>query len=479
MELSHSLSLIVTEISALKKKKKNANGSSGSLMVAKSPLNSVSANYTAKGTKSEPAESDHSSEKEHESESESETEVHDVDTEDDDSADKMEAFVRSVSDGLKDEKPCAIEASKRIEDKYLISLSSSTTNSDEELDEDNDEDENIEVSFVAGPSPKTRVNVLSSRTRYLVVDALGSLGRRFRRCPFTSNVEVRKHARVPIVAMTTRFGFDVDVGIGGHVGTDTSSYATSQVTRFKSFAPLVLVLKIMLQQNDLDKPFTGGLGSYKLYVLVAYHLEQRLASGENDNPAEALVSFFRRYGGCENAKRIKRKSAVTDLAKLDSIECDGGLVELNSVFKLSDCLELFRLCNEKVMSMKNFDLSGVSVLAQLIDHVKLCTQRESCRKQSEVQPQQNNFQRMFNRVAKKGKEAAPPKMPAKSKKRKRSEEGRSPLATRTKKNRLEQNGKHQHSIRIFLENATKNRKKKKKQNRDKGKRGSAMASIDI
>jgi hypothetical protein len=39
-----------------------------------------------------------------------------------------------------------------------------------------------------------------------------------------------------------------------------------------SFAPIVLVLKVLMVQQGLDKPFTGGLGSYKLYVLVAHHV---------------------------------------------------------------------------------------------------------------------------------------------------------------------------------------------------------------
>ena len=39
-----------------------------------------------------------------------------------------------------------------------------------------------------------------------------------------------------------------------------------------SFAPIVLLLKVLMAQQDFDKPFTGGLGSYKLYVLVAYHV---------------------------------------------------------------------------------------------------------------------------------------------------------------------------------------------------------------
>lgn len=51
-----------------------------------------------------------------------------------------------------------------------------------------------------------------------------------------------------------------------HLNTDVH-YACN-----RSFAPIVLVLKVLMVQQGLDKPFTGGLGSYKLYVLVAHHV---------------------------------------------------------------------------------------------------------------------------------------------------------------------------------------------------------------
>ena len=84
-----------------------------------------------------------------------------------------------------------------------------------------------------------------------------------------------------------------------------------------SFATTVLFLKVLMSQQGFDKPFTGGLGSYKLYVLVAFHvsatiilrllrvlssikasslcrgtiyqLERHLANGGTDRPAEVLI----------------------------------------------------------------------------------------------------------------------------------------------------------------------------------------------
>jgi non-canonical poly(A) RNA polymerase PAPD5/7 len=72
--------------------------------------------------------------------------------------------------------------------------------------------------------------------------------------------------------MTTRFGFDSDLALGGHNGMDTSQYVKKLIQKYDSYATVVLFLKILLQQTSLDKPFTGGLGSYKLYVLVANHV---------------------------------------------------------------------------------------------------------------------------------------------------------------------------------------------------------------
>ena len=94
-----------------------------------------------------------------------------------------------------------------------------------------------------------------------------------------------------------------------------------------SFSPVVLLLKVVMAQQGLDPPFTGGLGSYKLYVLVAYHvsmefdyvslqycvripwivlplltrnhsflpiysqIECHLANGGNDRPSEILLRY--------------------------------------------------------------------------------------------------------------------------------------------------------------------------------------------
>jgi hypothetical protein len=112
---------------------------------------------------------------------------------------------------------------------------------------DSEQDDDFQVSFVvsqraAPPVSSTTTTAASSssvmvgpqgETRKLVLGALKRLGRQLWKSPVIHTVEVRKHARVPIIATGTHLGFESDIALGGHNGTDTSQYASTQAQRFK------------------------------------------------------------------------------------------------------------------------------------------------------------------------------------------------------------------------------------------------------
>jgi DNA polymerase sigma len=135
---------------------------------------------------------------------------------------------------------------------------------------DTENDEDLQVLFVSQPSKSQQAQ--QQYPRRMAVNALAALGKILYRNPILHTVVVRRNARVPIIVISTQFGFEGDIALGGHNGADTSQYANAQVEKYASFAPIVVFLKILLGQQELDKPFTGGLGSYKLYVLVAHHV---------------------------------------------------------------------------------------------------------------------------------------------------------------------------------------------------------------
>jgi len=207
----------------------------------------------------------------------------------------------------------------------------------------------------------------TGKLKKLVVKALYPIGRLLTRAKFTTSMEVRRHAKVPIINVQTMLGVEIDIGIGGHNGVDTSAYARRLVKLYKSFSYVVVLLKILLNQSDLDKPYTGGLGSYKLYVLVAHHIECHLKSGKKDRPSEILMAFFYRYadhggGGDDsfednhtlNTTAIPKiitatNTPITDLTQNINVASHDGVAELKAVFKLHHVTRLFRLTYERLI----------------------------------------------------------------------------------------------------------------------------------
>lgn len=192
---------------------------------------------------------------------------------------------------------------------------------------------------------------------------------------------------------------------------------------------MVLLLKVLLAQQDLDKPFTGGIGSYKLYVMVAYHLQQHLALGGTDRPGEVLMAFLFRFGHVyghnvddQTRTKLTKNTALQycyrkgrDNDNHDSCNSDGddnGLVaaeaDLSNVFMLEQCMHLFQKSWERLWarmrlgsSIKDGDsetgCAGAnarnkreSLLMDLIDTKRLHTERQECKRMATFAEQQHN-----------------------------------------------------------------------------------------
>jgi hypothetical protein len=153
-----------------------------------------------------------------------------------------------------------------------------------------------------------------------------------------------------------------------------------------SFATVVLVLKVLLHQQDLDKPFTGGLGSYKLYVLVAYHIQQHLALGGSDRPGEVLIAFFFRYGNVKGHDvDDQNRTMLSQHVALQ--EESGCIADLSNVFQLEHCVSLFKNCWARLWKLANaFSAkkcgANDSLLASFVHGVRLREEREECLRKS-------------------------------------------------------------------------------------------------
>jgi hypothetical protein len=186
-----------------------------------------------------------------------------------------------------------------------------------------------------------------------------------------------------------------------------------------SFATVILVLKVVLAQQGLDAPFTGGLGSYKLYVLLAHHLQQHLVMGGLDRPAEVLVSFFFRYGNVKGHNVDDR--VRTRLSQDVGIEDRNGCVaDLSNVFLLGHCVDLFKNCWIRLWKLANhYDREDKAVeeslMAHLVEPSRLYRERQQCLRTAEKsafkprRPANGTAQALGNTGTRKSSPAAPSK----------------------------------------------------------------------
>lgn len=136
--------------------------------------------------------------------------------------------------------------------------------------------------------------------RKVASNQLGKLARNARkRCPWMKKLEVRRFAKVPIINFIhRRTQIEVDVSLDG-IGPDTTGFVKQSARLYgDSFVHLSRVLKLLLQQRELDQPFNGGLGSFRIYVMVTYLMERRKKEKKRKEMdfGKLLIEFCELFG---------------------------------------------------------------------------------------------------------------------------------------------------------------------------------------
>ncbi len=184
--------------------------------------------------------------------------------------------------------------------------------------------------------------------------------------------ELRSRARVPIIALLHRSGINCDISLGVQGGSLTTVVRDLISAGRDAFYPLTAFLKVFLGQLNLDKPFNGGIGSYKLYVMVAYLLNcfqsQTLCKPRVDL-GYLLVAFLTYFGKQENLNQyteLKVFGAAVDFRH------NGLVVACQKAFqKACDILKKAVVSPAQFTSAKERQKMSSSLLALIIDSQKL------------------------------------------------------------------------------------------------------------
>ena len=143
--------------------------------------------------------------------------------------------------------------------------------------------------------------------------------------------ELRARAKVPIIACIHRCGVSCDISF------DISSKSTTEeVQELYAISPIAFrclctFLKVYLWSYGLDKPFTGGIGSFKLYVMIALILNAVPKECIHSHPPDVgfiLIQFFHYYSK-------KKNFNINTMIRVGTVS-----IELSSVTK-ADLIRLY------------------------------------------------------------------------------------------------------------------------------------------
>ncbi|MED6109833.1 hypothetical protein PIB30_037222 [Stylosanthes scabra] len=145
---------------------------------------------------------------------------------------------------------------------------------------------------------------------------LNALSRALSQRGMAKKIQVIGKARVPIIKFVEKksgLAFDVSFDIDN--GPKAAEYIQEAVDRWPPLRPLCLILKVFLQQRELNEVYSGGIGSYALLAMLMAmlrNLRESQASAEH-NLGVLLVHFFDFYG---------RKLNTTDVG----VSCNGASI---------------------------------------------------------------------------------------------------------------------------------------------------------
>lgn len=173
-------------------------------------------------------------------------------------------------------------------------------------------------SFKTGlylPSSDIDVVIMGSDIRSPQL-GLMALSRALSQRGVAKKIQVIAKARVPIIKFVEkRSGISFDISFDVHNGPKAAEFIKGAISKWPPLRPLCLILKVFLQQRELNEVYSGGIGSYALLAMLIAMLRSvnDFHASPEHNLGVLLVNFFDIYG---------RKLNISDVG----ISCNGAEV---------------------------------------------------------------------------------------------------------------------------------------------------------
>lgn len=154
------------------------------------------------------------------------------------------------------------------------------------------------------PTSDIDVVILESKVKTPQL-GLYALARALSQRNIAKKTQVIAKARVPIIKFVEkRSGIAFDLSFDIDNGPKAADFIKDAVEKLPPLRPLCLILKVFLQQRELNEVYSGGIGSYTLLAMLIAHLKicwrgQDLQRGQQSmehNLGVLLINFFEFYG---------------------------------------------------------------------------------------------------------------------------------------------------------------------------------------
>lgn len=123
--------------------------------------------------------------------------------------------------------------------------------------------------------------------------------------PWVYSIKLIDHGSIHIVKINTKEDFknlqiDISIQTEKHYGLKCVELVNSYLNEYKVIKPLILALKTILKNANLNNPYKGGLSSYGVILMVVSYIQNKINTEtykeEEDLIGKTFYGFLGHYG---------------------------------------------------------------------------------------------------------------------------------------------------------------------------------------
>ena len=138
------------------------------------------------------------------------------------------------------------------------------------------------------------------------------------------DIKYIENTHIPLIKVMTSNEFqnmslDISLELPEHHGAECVSYIKEKIKEYEVLSPLTFALKTIFQKAKINDPYTGGLSSYGIILLIIYFLKLKQKEGEDislKNLGKLFYELLLFYGNKDNINEI-----------IDVTETDGNQIK--------------------------------------------------------------------------------------------------------------------------------------------------------